>query len=215
MGLSLAFRGQPFDMASPPSTDQLLEAFVAKSRVPLEEIKRHPHGAIFPDPKLLADPKPLDWPHRLQLAATSMMQELAAVSAALPIAAEQIDRDYPWLLVTRREHAVYNSVGQRLPALRKRLSHNPAYVHPADAGALGLLDDMPIEIESRHGRTRARVALADGIRRGVISLAHGFEDANPAALIDDASGFDALSGLPRMSAIPVRILRAASESSAV
>jgi predicted molibdopterin-dependent oxidoreductase YjgC len=83
-------------------------------------------------------------------------------------------------------------------------------MHPLDAGALGLLDDMPIEIESRHGRTRARVRLADDIRRGVISLAHGFEDANPAALIDDASGFDALSGLPRMSAIPVRILRAAS-----
>ncbi len=207
MGLPLAFRGQPFDMASPPTTDQLLEAFVAKSRVPLEEIKRHPHGAIFPDPKPLADPKPLDWPHRLQLAATSMMNELAAVASALPGAAEEIDRDYPWLLVTRREHAVYNSVGQRLPALRKRLSHNPAYVHPLDAGALGLLDDMPIEIESRHGRTRARVRLADDIRRGVISLAHGFEDANPAALIDDASGFDALSGLPRMSAIPVRIVR--------
>ena len=208
MGLPLVFRGQPFDMASPPTTDQLLEAFVAKSRVPLEEIKRHPHGAIFPDPKPLADPKPPDWPHRLQLAATSMMRELTAVAAALPIAAEQIDRDYPWLLVTRREHAVYNSVGQRLPALRKRLSHNPAYVHPEDADALGLLDDMPIEIESRHGRTRARVRLADDIRRGVISLAHGFEDANPAALIDDASSFDALSGLPRMSAIPVRILRA-------
>jgi len=208
MGLPLAFRGQPFDMASPPTTDQLLEAFVAKSRVPLEEIKRHPHGAIFPDPKPLADPKPPDWPHRLQLAAISMMRELTAVAAALPIAAEQIDRDYPWLLVTRREHAVYNSVGQRLPALRKRLSHNPAYVHPEDADALGLLDDMPIEIESRHGRTRARVRLADDIRRGVISLAHGFEDSNPAALIDDASSFDALSGLPRMSAIPVRILRA-------
>lgn len=212
MGLPLAFRGQPFDMVSPPTTDQLLEAFVAKSRVPLEEIKRHHHGAIFPDPKPLADPKPLDWPHRLQLAAASMMRELAAVAATLPAAAlsaaaVQIDRDYPWLLVTRREHAVYNSVGQRLPALRKRLSHNPAYVHPLDAGELGLLDDMPIEIESRHGRTRARVRLADDIRRGVISLAHGFEDANPAALIDDASGFDALSGLPRMSAIPVRIVR--------
>jgi anaerobic selenocysteine-containing dehydrogenase len=216
MGLSLAFRGQPFDMASPPTTDRLLETFVAKSRVPLEQIKRVPHGAIFPDPKPLADPKPLDWPHRLQLAATLMMQELATVAAELPITAglpstaQQIDRDYPWLLVTRREHAVYNSVGQRLPALRKRLSHNPVYVHPDDAGALGLRDDMSIEIESRHGRTRARVRLADDIRRGVISLAHGFEEANPAALIDDASGFDALSGLPRMSAIPVRILRAAS-----
>jgi len=207
MELPLAFRGQPFDMNSPPTTDQLLEAFVAKSRVPLDEIKRHPHGAIFPDPKPLADPKPTDWPYRLQLAATSMMQELSEVAAGLPSTASTGDREYPWLLVTRREHAVYNSVGQRLPALVKRIAHNPVYVHPEDAGLLGLTDDMSIDIESRHGRTRARVRLADDIRRGVISLAHGFEDANPAALIDDASVFDALSGLPRMSAIPVRLVR--------
>jgi len=207
MELPLAFRGQPFDMNSPPTTDQLLEAFVAKSRVPLDEIKRHPHGAIFPDPNPLADPKPTDWPYRLQLAATSMMQELSEVAAGLPSTASTGDREYPWLLVTRREHAVYNSVGQRLPALVKRIAHNPVYVHPEDAGLLGLTDDMSIDIESRHGRTRARVRLADDIRRGVISLAHGFEDANPAALIDDASVFDTLSGLPRMSAIPVRLVR--------
>ena len=207
MELPLAFRGQPFDMNSPPTTDQLLEAFVAKSRVPLDEIKRHPHGAIFPDPNPLADPKPTDWPYRLQLAATSMMQELSEVAAGLPSTASTGDREYPWLLVTRREHAVYNSVGQRLPALVKRIAHNPVYVHPEDAGLLGLTDDMSIDIESPHGRTRARVRLADDIRRGVISLAHGFEDANPAALIDDASVFDTLSGLPRMSAIPVRLVR--------
>jgi anaerobic selenocysteine-containing dehydrogenase len=207
MGLPLAFRGQPLDMTSPPTTDQLLEAFVAKSRVPLDEIKQHPHGAIFPDPKPLADPKPSDWPHRLQLAAAPMMQELNEIGAGLPSRATVGDQEYPWLLVTRREHAVYNSVGQRLPALRKRLAYNPVYVHPEDAGALGLADEMPIDIESRHGRTRARVRLADDIRRGVISLAHGFEEANPAALIDDASSFDALSGLPRMSAIPVRLVR--------
>jgi anaerobic selenocysteine-containing dehydrogenase len=175
--------------------------------VPLDEIKRHPHGAIFPDPKPLADPKPTDWPYRLQLAATSMMQELSEVAAGLPSTASAGDREYPWLLVTRREHAVYNSVGQRLPALVKRIAHNPVYVHPEDAGLLGLTDDMSIDIESRHGRTRARVRLVDDIRRGVISLAHGFEDSNPAALIDDASVFDALSGLPRMSAIPVRLVR--------
>jgi len=211
MKLPLAFRGNPFDMNSPPTTDQLLEAFVAKSRVPLEEIKRHPHGAIFPDPKPLAETKAEDWPHRLQLAAPSMVAELAELAAQLPVAAEsvaaeQIDREYPLLLVTRREHAVYNSVGQRLPALRKRLAHNPLYVHPEDANALGLVDDMPIVIESQHGRTCARVRLANDIRRGVISLAHGFEEANPAALIDDATGFDSLSGLPRMSAIPVRLV---------
>jgi hypothetical protein len=49
----------------------------------------------------------------------------------------------------------------------------------------------------------------------VVSLAHGFEAgqgdpraANAAVLVDDVEGSDPLSGLPRMSAIPVRVRRA-------
>ena len=36
-----------------------------------------------------------------------------------------------------------------------------------------------------------------------MSIAHGFADACTAALIDDATDYEALSGLPRMSAVPV------------
>ena len=50
MGYPLAFRGQPFDMSTPPTTDGLLSQFVARSRVPLEEIKRHPHVRCSPTP---------------------------------------------------------------------------------------------------------------------------------------------------------------------
>ena len=201
MGLRLAFRGQPIDMQTPPTTDALLEQFVARSRVPLAEIKRHPHGAIFPDPQPFAEPRPADWPHRLQLAAPAMMAELADVAAGLGAAAAHDPSRL--LLVSRREHARYNSVAHDLPALRRRLPHNPAHLNPADAARLGIVDGAMVEIESGAGCIRAIAHLAEDVRAGVVSIAHGFEPASTAALVDDERDYEPLSGLPRMSALPV------------
>lgn len=217
MGYPLAFRGQPFDMSTPPTTDGLLSQFVARSRVPLEEIKRHPHGAVFPDPKPSAEPRDADWPHRLQLAAPVMIAELegiaaqrsAAVATAAATTMAPLMGDegggLRLLMVSRREHALYNSVAHDLPALRRRLPHNPAHLNPGDAARLGVVDGATVEIASSVGRIRAVVHLAADVREGVVSIAHGFADACTAALIDDATDYEALSGLPRMSAVPVMV----------
>lgn len=212
MGLPLAFRGQPIDMQTPPTTDGLLAQFVARSRVPLEEIKRHPHGAVFPDPKPLAEPKAADWPHRLQLGAPAMIAELGTVAAESAAASGAAARDPSrLLLVSRREHAVYNSVGQTLPALRKRLAYNPAHINPADAARIGIIDGAMVEIGSSAGCIRAIAHLAPDVREGVVSLAHGFEASSTAALVDDEHGYEPLSGLPLMSAVPVVVRPAAAE----
>ena len=217
MGYPLAFRGQPFDMSTPPTTDGLLSQFVARSRVPLEEIKRHPHGAVFPDPKPSAEPRDAEWPHRLQLAAPVMIAELEAIAAqrSAAVATAAATTMAPMmgdeggglrlLMVSRREHALYNSVAHDLPALRRRLPHNPAHLNPVDAARLGVVDGATVEIASSVGRIRAVVHLAADVREGVVSIAHGFADACTAALIDDATDYEALSGLPRMSAVPVMV----------
>jgi anaerobic selenocysteine-containing dehydrogenase len=218
MGYPLAFRGQPFDMSTPPTTDGLLSQFVARSRVPLEEIKRHPHGAVFPDPKPFAEPRDAEWPHRLQLAAPMMIAELegvaaqrSAATATAPATAavgpvmDDEGGGLRLLMVSRREHALYNSVAHDLPALRRRLPHNPAHLNPVDAARLGVVDGATVEIASSVGRIRAVVHLAADVREGVVSIAHGFADACTAALIDDATDYETLSGLPRMSAVPVTV----------
>ena len=217
MGYPLAFRGQPFDMSTPPTTDGLLSQFVARSRVPLEEIKRHPHGAVFPDPKPCAEPRDAEWPHRLQLAAPVMIAELQGIAAqkseapapAGPVMGGE-GSALRLLLVSRREHALYNSVAHDLPALRRRLPHNPAHINPQDAARLGIVDGAIVEIESAVGGIRAVAHLASDVREGVVSIAHGFAGACTAALIDDATDYEALSGLPRMSALPVTVRPAAA-----
>jgi anaerobic selenocysteine-containing dehydrogenase len=209
------------DMASPPTTEALLEHFVRRSRVPLEEIKRHPHGAVFPDPQPFAEPKEPGWPHRLQLADATMLAQLAGVATRLPStfgdglgpAVEQGGvGGLELLLVSRREHAVYNSVGHHLPALRKRRPYNPAYVHPDDARSAGFVDGALVAIESSAGAVTAVLHHAPDVRRGVVSMAHGFfasadegRAASTSALVDDTTDCEPITGLPRMSAIRVRV----------
>jgi anaerobic selenocysteine-containing dehydrogenase len=220
MGLPLAYRGEHFDPQTPPSTDQLLERFVRRSRVPLEVIKRTPGGALYPDPAPLAEAAAPDWPHRLELAAAPMLAELEQVARNLGAVVSEgassvaVPGELPLLLVSRREHAVYNSVGHRLPALARRRAFNPAYLHPAEAAQLGVQAGDELILESDHGLVRAIAQPADDIRRGVVSMAHCFPSfldeagASAAELIDDARNYDPISGLPRMSAIPVRVRRA-------
>ena len=230
MGLKLAYRGQPIDMENAPTTEELMEHFVRRSRVPLDLIKQHPHGHLYPDPQPLAEPREADWPHRLQLGDATMLGQLQQVSARLttpaaaagagasvPAAGPEVDGTVELLLVSRREHAVYNSVAHHLPALRHRRPFNPAYVNPADARRLGVEDGGAIEIESSAGRVNAILQFAPDVREGVVSMAHGFDPlagagqgASTAALVDDENDYEPLSGLPRMSAIPVRLRRRAA-----
>jgi anaerobic selenocysteine-containing dehydrogenase len=142
-----------------------------------------------------------------------MMQELASIEIA-DEPSEETKSGLSLLLVSRREHQVYNSVGHRLPALQKKRPYNPAYLNPDDAKALKVSPGDRIDIRSASNHVVGIVELADDVRQGVISVCHGFPNrlhddktsfigTSTSKLIDDEVDFDRFSGMPRMSAIPV------------
>lgn len=216
--LQLAYRNYLYDMQSPPTTDGLIEEFVKRGPVSLDDIKKHPEGHIFEHRSAPAEPREADWPHRLQLGNVDMLASLREIDAESvpPQAGSAAADDVPLLLVSRREHAVYNSVGHSLDALNARLPFNPVYINPADAADLGVGDGDAVSISTATATVSGVAQLADDLRRGVISVSHGFPNTadsdagaqrgtSTTALIDDASDYDAYSGMPRMSAIPVRV----------
>jgi len=223
------------DMQQKPSTDQVLEGLMNGSRIPLEEIRKHRHGKIYDDEEIRVaapDPECVD---RLDVGNPDMLAELAAIRAERrgivptgPDAGEgrlrgETDPDaaFPFQLISRRLPNVYNSSGRDIARLNGRRPYNPAFLHPDDLEMLGLSKGDVVEIASSHASILGVAEPAPEVRRGVISMAHCFGEApardadvreigsNTGRLIDNERDFDPHTGIPRMSAIPVAVTRAA------
>jgi anaerobic selenocysteine-containing dehydrogenase len=201
-------------MENKPTSDELLAMLTEGSRVSLDEVKKHPHGAVFDDKPVKTAAQEPGWEGRLELADATMLGELADVRA------ETIDRvaeeaRYPFRLVSRRLPNAYNSSGRDLPSFTRKRTYNPAFMNPEDLEALGLEPGSAVRIASRHAVILGVVEAAPELRRGVVSMSHAFGDAadhdgdfrkigsSTGRLVDAARDFDPYSGIPRMSAIPV------------
>ena len=96
---------------------------------------------------------------------------------------------------------------------------NPAYMNPLDLKGLGLEPGELVEISSERSSIYAVVQAGDDVRSGSISMAHAWGDApseddrvreigaSTGRLSDTTRGFDPITGIPLMSAIPVNIKR--------
>jgi anaerobic selenocysteine-containing dehydrogenase len=109
-----------------------------------------------------------------------------------------------------------NSMGQEWPGPGGARPANPLFMHPERIVALGLAEGQWVEVASAAGRITAPLSADATLRPDTVSLVHGFAGAADAAGNDDpAPGsvnrlvdmaeFDPISGIPRMSAIPVRV----------
>jgi anaerobic selenocysteine-containing dehydrogenase len=112
---------------------------------------------------------------------------------------------------------VQNTMYRHLDAISKRMPHNPLWIHPDDLAALGVTAGERVSIESAHGRIEA-VAEADAtLRRGVVSITHGWgglpDDAptqgvNVNRITSTRADLDPINAMPRLTALPVRVQRA-------
>jgi anaerobic selenocysteine-containing dehydrogenase len=209
-----------FDMTRKPTTDDLFEVLCAEGRVPFARVKERPGGRVFDDEVITVMSAEAGHEARLQVGDGAMVAELHAV-AAEPIEHEALP-GYPFRLISRRMHGVMNTTGRNNARQLRGRHHNPAFMNPLDLEALGLSDGDTIRIASRHGEIPAIVEAEDAIRRGVISMSHCFggtdpdcpsdvreAGANTGLLSSVEHEYDPHSGIPRMSAIPVRISRGA------
>jgi anaerobic selenocysteine-containing dehydrogenase len=214
-----------FDMRRKPTTDELVEALAAEARVPLEEVKRHPHGATFPGPEcIVEDPDP-NVKVRLQLAHPDMLGHLKAMypGALGATRSPEYTGDFPLRLVTRRIQHTYNSTGVE-PRVSGGRRYNPAFVHPADLEMLGLSDGDDVTVRSARASIPAVVSVDDSLRRGVVAMSHGFGGAPDrddeyrtvgsctSRLLDASDLADPFVGMPRISNIPVSITARQSPS---
>ncbi len=213
-------QGEPttLDFARKPTTAELCDLLTKTARVPLDEVKKHPHGAVFDDHDIRVEAKDDGWDGRLDIGNEVLMTELVDITAEQVGGRADVET-YPFRLISRRMMTAYNSSGRDLPRLRTKWKHNPAFMNPADLARLQLGAGDLVEIQSDHSAIFGIVEPDDTVREGLVSMSHSFGDvpehdgdlraigSNTGRLTPVDRDYDPYTGLPRMSNIPVRITR--------
>ena len=102
--------------------------------------------------------------------------------------------------------------------LPKRRGHNSAYMNAVDLEAMNLNPGDKVKIASRHGEMIGFVDIDKKLRRGVVSMCHGYGAApgqkgapsdvgsNVNQLTSWDDDYDPYTGIPRMGALPVSVV---------
>jgi anaerobic selenocysteine-containing dehydrogenase len=192
---------------APPSVEDLLCMGAEASRIPLDEVKRYPRGHLF-DLDIPIEPAVPGNTARLQLGDPMMMDELAHVAADT----DKGTAEYPLTLLCRRVNNFMNSVGQGLPSLGS--VRNPVSLHPDDLRDLGLEVGDTVTLSSPAGTVSCHIEADATLLRGTVTLTHGFGwttgTDGKGTSVEQLVGLDEMdpvTGIPRMSAIPVRLVK--------
>ncbi len=215
LGTPIECPGGSIDASNPPNKFELLKLLFPATRIPLERLREASGGRIYDELELRVSPPLPGVDAYLQFAPRGIAEELRELHAER--FDEEIDLGYTHRLISRRLPDVLNTVGHDFPTEHPYGGTNPAFLNPADLEARGLESGDLIEIESRHGQIRAVVEASDDLPSGVISMSNGFGDeqllpenvrrsgSNTGLLIANDANYDAITGMPQLSAIPVRI----------
>jgi anaerobic selenocysteine-containing dehydrogenase len=132
------------------------------------------------------------------------------------------------VLIGRRDLRTNNSWMHNSQRLVKGRDRCALFVHPQDAQALGIGDRQPVRLASARGDVVVTAKLTDEIKRGVVSLPHGWghhrpgmristAQASPGVSINDITDdqvVDMLSGNAVLNGVPVT-LHAVAEAGVV
>ncbi|MEV5352767.1 molybdopterin oxidoreductase family protein [Streptomyces sp. NPDC052693] len=184
----------------------------------LEKLLAHPHG-IDLGPLRPRLPQPLK--------TTSGKVELlpAPIAADLPrLRAALAARPDGFVLVGRRHLRSNNSWMHNVPALTGGSNRCTLHIHPEDAERLGVEDGAPVRVRGAGGEVTAPAEVTDAVRRGVVSLPHGWGHDRPGTRLRHAATdpgvnvnqlldgrlLDPLSGNAVLNGVPVDLAPAAA-----
>ncbi|MFR0353635.1 molybdopterin oxidoreductase family protein [Streptomyces sediminimaris] len=183
----------------------------------LEKLLAHPHG-IDLGPLASRLPQPLKTRSgKVELLPRPIADDLPRLREALDRLPEGL------VLVGRRHLRSNNSWMHNVPALTGGSNRCTLHIHPEDAERLGVRDGAAVRVKGAGGEVTAPAEVTDGVRRGVVSLPHGWGHDRPGTRLSHAAGepgvnvnqlldgslLDPLSGNAVLNGVPVDVTAAA------
>jgi len=122
-----------------------------------------------------------------------------------PVATPQLHEKYPLILISGSRVQEFTHTQQRqVPALRNRVPEPLAEMHPSTAARYRLADGVMARIETRAGQMRMRVRTTEELAPGVVSVPHGWSQANVNLLVD-MEVLDPITAYPDFKALLCRV----------
>ena len=177
----------------------------------LQRLENAPHGIDFGPLKPRLSEVLRTASGKVELAPAPLVEDVARLQASLDRGADG------FVLIGRRHLRSNNSWMHNVPALAGGTNRCTLQMHPADAAELGVTDAA--RIKGPGGELEAPVELTDAIRRGVVSLPHGWghdrrgtkqlvaagQPGVNVNQLNDGGAMDPLSGTAVLNGIPVQI----------
>lgn len=192
------------DVGSVAAEDRLLALGTARARVSWDQLRSAPSGFIdetAPEPGwLVPDLLPTG---RVELCPPEFAAQLADWWATS-------DPD-GLLLLTRRLPRQMNSSLRDVDSQLRPGPRPTLLLCPADAERLELIDGDSVTVFTATGSTDAVLEITPTMLAGTATLPHGWAAPGVNALISTAE-LDPLTGMPRLSGVPVQVRKSASVS---
>ena len=148
---------------------------------------------------------------KVELAPVPFLEDAARLGASLSRGTDG------FVLIGRRHLRSNNSWMHNVPALAGGSNRCTLQIHPDDAAALGVTDRA--RIKGPGGELEAPVEITDAMRRGVVSLPHGWGHAESETRLavaatqagvnvnqlNDGTSLDPLSGTAVLNGLPVQV----------
>ncbi|MFJ8465863.1 molybdopterin oxidoreductase family protein [Streptomyces swartbergensis] len=179
----------------------------------LQKLLAHPHG-IDLGPLRPRLPQPLKTRSgKVELLPQPIADDLPRLKRALE------ERPDGLVLVGRRHLRSNNSWMHNVPALTGGSNRCTLHIHPEDAERLGVRDGAPVRVKGAGGEVTAPAEVTDEVRRGVVSLPHGWGHDRPGTRLSHAATdpgvnvnqlldgrlLDPLSGNAVLNGVPVEV----------
>ena len=185
-------------------SDELFEYLLGPTNVSLDRLKENPGGVYYSErrfQKYLNDG--FNTPSKKVELYSETMEGFGYdplptfhEPAESPVSRSDLVEEYPLILITGARTIAYNHTQYRnLPSLRRLVPEPLIEINPGTAARFGIADGDTVKVESLRGAIQLRAKLTKGIHPGVVSLQHGWSEANVNYLTDDQAR-DPISAYP-------------------
>jgi anaerobic selenocysteine-containing dehydrogenase len=122
-----------------------------------------------------------------------------------PVSSPELAKEYPLILTTGARILEYTHTQFRnVPRLRQLAPEPEAEIHPDTARKYGIADGDMMVVETAKGRIELRAKTTDDLSPGIVSIPHGWAQAN-ANLLTELEPRDPITGYTELKALLCRI----------